>query len=397
MMLSLAIALAVIALFLALRLRRLNRGQAQLVATATDAALERTRATREAEALSRDVQTLRAVMDGMVDGVWLTDADGTVVRHNDALKEMLYAGQELVGKRPLFLVRNPALNDAVEKACRSGERSQLDLTLEGVRPRELSVSVFPLGGELKGSVAVFRDVTDLRRLEKVRQEFVANVSHELRTPITAILGYAETLRAGALKDEAHAPQMVEVIHRQSERLSALVNDLLDLSRLDANELSLAIRPLPLAPIVQRAAEAVGPRAAAKRIAVSVQLAPDLTADADERAIEQVLLNLLDNAVKYTPESGSVSVGGTLEGDRARLSVRDTGLGIEAKHLPRVFERFYRVDRGRSREMGGTGLGLSIVKHLVSAMHGEVQVTSQPGVGSEFSVLLPSPTRQPAQG
>jgi two-component system phosphate regulon sensor histidine kinase PhoR len=385
-----AVIFALVALWLAWQLVLLTRSQRRLETNVSTATADQ---AARVQSLQREAETLRAVMDGMADGVWLTDADGTVIRHNDALKEMLYAGQELVGKRPLFLVRNPALHEAVEKACRAGERSQLEIALEGVRPREVAVSVFPLGGERKGSVAVFRDVTELRRLEKVRQEFVANVSHELRTPITAILGYAETLLGGALEDAAHAPQMVEVIHRQSVRLSNLVNDLLDLSRLDADELALHSAPLPLAPIVQRATEAVSQRASAKRITLKVEVTPSVAAQADERAVEQVLLNLLDNAVKYTPEGGSVSVSAGVDGSRARLCVRDTGLGIEAKHLPRLFERFYRVDRGRSRDMGGTGLGLSIVKHLVSAMGGDVQVSSQPGVGTEFSVLLPSPPRQ----
>ena len=256
-------------------------------------------------------------------------------------------------------------------------------------PRLLAVRVAPLGQELQGSAAVFRDITELRRLERVRQDFVANVSHELRTPITAIRGYAETLQSGGLLDVHHAPKMVEIIHRQSERLSELVSDLLDLSRLDAGELSLKPSAVHLAESSRRAAEAVAPKAISKRLNVELQVGAELCAFADEKAVEQVLINLLDNAIKYTPEGGAIHVRGFLDHRTCVLEVRDNGLGIEAKHLPRLFERFYRADRGRSRDMGGTGLGLSIVKHLVAAMNGEVRVQSQPGEGSTFTVTLPA--------
>src|SRR5262244_4237554 len=264
--------------------------------------------------------------------------------------------------------------------------------MDAPRSKTLEVYVAPLGGSLPGSAAVFRDVTERKRLERVRQDFVANVSHELRTPIAAILGYAETLRSGALSDARHAPQMVEIIHRQSERLGELVSDLLELSRLDAGERPLAFGPVLLEMVARQASDAIEPRAAGKRLTIQRRIPGDLTARADPKALEQVLLNLLDNAIKYTPEGGSVELVGERVGDRAHLSVRDTGLGIEAKHLPRLFERFYRADRGRSRDMGGTGLGLSIVKHLVAAMHGEVEVASTPGAGSTFTVVLPQAAR-----
>ena len=203
----------------------------------------------------------------------------------------------------------------------------------------------------------------------------------------AILGYAETLQSGALQDVVHGPQMVDIIHRQSERLSELVSDLLELSRLDAGERPLSVGSVSVGEVVARAAEAVEPRASAKHITITHHVSAGLAARGDAKALEQVLVNLLDNAVKYTPEGGSVELTGRNEAARVELSVRDTGLGIEAKHLPRLFERFYRVDRGRSREMGGTGLGLSIVRHLVSAMGGEVRVQSQLGLGSTFTVTL----------
>ena len=341
----------------------------------------------ERDAAAYEERVLAAALEGIADGVWITDATGAVVRHNAALRRLLDAQQDVVGKRPLFLVRKGELHEAVLRACAGGASSVVEVVMEGPRPRVLEVQVAPLGGGLPGSAAVFRDVTELKRLERVRQDFVANVSHEIRTPIAAILGYAETLQSGALGDAVHGPQMVDIIHRQSERLSELVSDLLELSRLDAGERPLTVGSVAVSEVVARAAEAVEPRATAKHITITHHVAAGLAARGEAKALEQVLVNLLDNAVKYTPEGGSVELTARHEASRVELSVRDTGLGIEAKHLPRLFERFYRVDRGRSREMGGTGLGLSIVRHLVSAMGGDVRVQSQLGTGSTFTVTL----------
>ncbi len=358
-----------------------------LEAAASDAAAKDRATQAERDAAAYEERVLAAALEGIADGVWITDASGAVVRHNAALRRLLDAGQEVVGKRPLFLVRKGELHEAVLRACAAGTSSVVEVVMEGPRPRVLEVQVAPLGGGLPGSAAVFRDVTELKRLERVRQDFVANVSHELRTPIAAILGYAETLQSGALSDAVHGPQMVDIIHRQSERLSELVSDLLELSRLDAKERPLTVGAVAVSEVVARAAEAVEPRATAKHISITHRVAPGLAAQADAKALEQVLVNLLDNAVKYTPEGGAVELTARQEAMRVELSVRDTGLGIEAKHLPRLFERFYRADRGRSREMGGTGLGLSIVRHLVSAMGGDVRVQSQLGLGSTFTVTL----------
>jgi len=363
---------------------------ARAVTRAEEAAEARQRAVvEERDGALLEVQTLAAAIEAMDEGLWITDAHGVVLRHNEALRAILGTDQELVGQRPLFLVRRTDLHDAVLRACREGVTSKVEVSMDAPRSKTLEVYIAPLGGSLPGSAAVFRDVTERKRLERVRQDFVANVSHELRTPIAAILGYAETLRSGALADAKHAPQMVEIIHRQSERLNELVSDLLELSRLDAGERPLSSTAVSLDMVARQASEAMEPRTTGKRLSMQLSIPPDLTARADPKAVEQVLLNLLDNAIKYTPEGGTVEILGERVGDRAHLSVRDTGLGIEARHLPRLFERFYRVDRGRSREMGGTGLGLSIVRHLVHGMQGEVRVSSQLGVGSTFTVVLPA--------
>ncbi len=343
---------------------------------------------QSAKELSRQLAVFRAVIDGMAEGVWITSNDGTVVEHNNALKEMLFAGHQLVGRKPIELLRSAELQMAVEQACREHLIARLELPVEGVRPRVLSVHVSPLGRELGGSAAVFFDVTELRRLEKVRKDFVANVSHELRTPITAIRGYSETLMSGAVSDPVAAPKMVDIIHRQSERLSELVEDLLELSRLESKQLMLEREPVDLAEAAQRASEAIRPKAEARATSIDLAIPPGFQAFGDQRAIEQVLLNLLDNAVKYTPHNGHVWVTAKSDDNTVEISIRDDGPGIETRHLPRIFERFYRVDKGRSRDMGGTGLGLSIVKHLVTAMNGEVRVESVPGQGSTFFLALP---------
>jgi two-component system phosphate regulon sensor histidine kinase PhoR len=349
------------------------------------------------DTLHQETRTLHAVLNGMAEGIWVTDAEGTVVCHNQALREMLQpgGGGGIDGQRPLALIRNEALHEGVLRACREGTTRELELTLEGLFPRTLAIRVSPLGKDLPGSAAVFRDVTELRHLEKVRKDFVANVSHELRTPITAIRGYAETLQGGALADPAVAPKMVEIIHRQSERLSELVEDLLELSRLEAREVKLSFTDVPLALAAARAADTVRPKADSKQLTVALHVPANLVAVGDERAVEQVLLNLLDNAVKYTPAGGRVDVFGAHEDGQCVVRVKDTGVGLDPKHLPRIFERFYRVDKGRSRDMGGTGLGLSIVKHLVGAMDGEVRVESQPNQGSTFTIFLPATAAQAA--
>ena len=344
--------------------------------------------TRTAD-LHQQARTLTAVLDGMAEGIWVTDAEGTVVRHNDALRGMLRTPGHITGQRPLALLRHDALNEAVVRACHERASTHLELTLEDLLPRTLAIRVTPLAGDLPGSAAVFHDVTELRHLQKVRKDFVANVSHELRTPITAIRGYAETLQAGALQDARAAPRMVDIIHRQSERLSELVEDLLELSRLESRELKLKVEDVPLEVAVSRAAEGVRHKAQGKHISLELGVPDGLRVRADERGLEQVLLNLLDNAVKYTPEGGRVRVTGVREGGRCGVRVSDTGVGIEPRHQARIFERFYRVDKGRSRDMGGTGLGLSIVKHLMGAMSGEVRVESQPNEGSTFTIFLPT--------
>jgi len=248
-------------------------------------------------------------------------------------------------------------------------------------------------GGLRGVVAVFHDISALKQAERIRRDFVANVSHELRTPITVIRGYAETLLSGALADDPErGDRFLGIINNHAQRLSTLISDLLSLSELEAGESVIKTESVSLESALQQVLQLLEFKTEEKGLTVAVQGLKDLPEVlADRGRLDQVLMNLLDNAIKYSQEGGTVTVSAALEGDLVRVLVRDTGIGIPGKDLPRLFERFYRVDEARSRERGGTGLGLSIVKHIVQAHGGSVAVQSIQGKGAEFSFTLQKAT------
>jgi two-component system phosphate regulon sensor histidine kinase PhoR len=231
----------------------------------------------------------------------------------------------------------------------------------------------------------------MRRLETVRRDFVANVSHELRTPVAVIRANAETLIAGAKNDPVMSAKLIDGLHRNAERLARILADLLDLSRLDAGQYRMELAPVPIRGVVEQSLTAVEPQAAARKVQIALAVPDELAVRADAKALDQILVNLIDNAIKYTRPEGHVWVEARPDGDRIRIEVRDDGPGIAAKHRERVFERFYRADPSRSREAGGTGLGLSIVKHLVESMSGEVGVEPNAPTGSIFWLRLPKGT------
>lgn len=331
---------------------------------------------------------LSGILSGMQEGVLLLDDEGRVALVNPALREMLLLGADEAGKTPLEVIRHSELKQLLDGARRSGDPATREIEVAGLKPRRLLVRVAPLAGAQRGIFAVFVDVTEMRRLESLRRDFVANVSHELRTPVTAIRSAAETVQSAAASDPAAASQFIEIIARNAERLHGLVEDLLDLSRIESRELRLNLQPLDLMPVCSHVASLFRERADKKQIRLVEDFPPALPpARADRRALEHVLTNLVDNAVKYCGRGAEIRLRAVENGESLRLIVEDTGPGIEARHLPRVFERFYRVDTGRSRELGGTGLGLSIVKHLAEAMGGTVGVESTPGVGTKFSLTL----------
>jgi two-component system phosphate regulon sensor histidine kinase PhoR len=341
--------------------------------------------------LLRERNEMRTVLHGMVEGVLLTDATGRILLANDAFERIFDAPPPLEGLRPLEAARVPGLQFAIEAALEA--EMPLSREIEVLRgQRVLHASLAALRGDdgaVVGAVAVFHDVTELKRLEQARREFVANVSHELRTPLTAIKGYAETLLHGGLADPDSAAEFVRAIDRHAERLRLLIEDLLDLAAVEQGRARLDLLPTSAAEAAAQAVGVVRPAAEAKgqtlRIDVPESL-PDCLADRDRLA--QVLINLLDNAIKFTPAGGRIGIEARADGDRLEIAVRDTGPGIPPEDLGRIFERFYRVERSRDRREGGTGLGLAIAKHLVQAMDGSLEATSAPGAGSTFRVTLP---------
>ena len=328
---------------------------------------------------------LTGILSSMNEGVLVVGGDGRIVLTNPALRHMLLVTQDALGKSVLQVIRNADLKHVLEGAAR-GEASEVELELAGLMRRRALVRAVPLQDAPGGVLAVFVDVTELRKLESVRRDFVANASHELRSPLTTVRAAAETLRT-VDNDPKAAARFIELIQRNSERLANLIDDLLELSRIESRDLTLQLEPLELAAVVDRTLAQHAHRAQLKRITLRQEIARTHGVRADRRALDHVLGNLIDNALKYCPEGAAVRVGATTENGKIRVSVADSGPGIQAEHLPRVFERFYRVDAGRSRELGGTGLGLSIVKHLVEAMGGKVGVDSRMGSGSTFYFTL----------
>jgi two-component system phosphate regulon sensor histidine kinase PhoR len=369
-----------------------------------------------AGSLSRTVGELRSerdlvsrILDGMQEGVLLLDKDGKVALMNPALREMLLLRADLVGHPLLEVVRHAELKELLDRARLTGTTCSGEVELGGLKPRRLLVrgTAFtergsvspPRPGRPRGAVAengggmlaVFFDVTDIRRLESLRRDFVANVSHELRTPVTAILSAAETMQTALDRDPEGAKRFLAIVERNAARLQRLIEDLLDLSRIESRELRLRPERFAFESFATHLLGMFRERAEKRKIALRLETAKGLEVDADRRALEQVLTNLVDNAVKYCPEGCSVVVHAEPAEAPATgvlLRVEDDGPGIEQKHLSRLFERFYRVDAGRSREMGGTGLGLAIVKHLVEAMGGAIVVASTVGKGTTFEVSLP---------
>lgn len=345
--------------------------------------------------LDEDRQQLRTVLSSMVEGVVAVDPEQRVLFANERAGQLLeFSTRTAVGRFLWELVRNRSIHEVIRSAMVEGERRHHELNWIGPEARSLAVQVARLPGpSLRGAVVVVHDTTELRRLETLRQDFVANVSHELKTPLAIIQACVETLIDGAVDDADHRGKFLERIADQATRLHNLIIDLLRLARIESATEAFTREELELATIVHECLEkhrtlAEGKKHCLEMVPPSLDQGP-IVAWADEEAVRQILDNLIDNAIKYTPEGGSVRVRWGREGDNVLLEIKDTGIGIAHVELPRIFERFYRVDRARSREMGGTGLGLSIVKHLAQAMQGSVRASSQPGEGSTFVVYLPA--------
>ena len=335
---------------------------------------------------------LDLVLSSMFEGVIVTDEKEKIILMNPSLRKIFLVDNNPEGKKPFEVIRNTAVQDMVDRIVqgRQGLATE-EIAINIPEEKILKVNGVPImrNNRLEGAILVFHDITELRRLEQIRQDFVANVSHELRTPISSIKGYAETLLEGALKDKDNAKEFISIIYQDSNRLANLINDLLDLSKIESGKMKMSLVPLDTVSLIKRAVTVIENQAKAKSIALKINLPAGLPKiKADETRFSQVMINLLDNAIKYSSEGGSVTISAKVVNNALQIDILDTGIGISEKDLPRIFERFYRVDKARSRELGGTGLGLSIVKHIVSAHGGQVSVKSEPGFGSTFSFTIP---------
>ena len=349
---------------------------------------------RRIDHLEAERQQLRAVLGGMAEGVIAVGAGQRVLFANAAAGTILEFDPAVAVGRPLWeLVRQRPIQDLLDRALKVGRPQREPVEIKTPPVRHLTVYVAPLAeADGPGAVLVLDDTSELKRLEKVRQEFVANVSHELKTPLAVIQACAEALQDGAVEDpEARGP-FLQQIADQSARLHALILDLLSLARLDSGEVAFELESVPVGELVAACIDRHRPRAEAKGMTLEAVPPPaDLTVWADAEAVGQILDNLVDNAVKYTQAGGAVRVRWAIGPDGVTIEVADNGPGIPAVDLPRIFARFYRVDRARSRELGGTGLGLAIVKRLAQAMGGSVAVASEVGTGTTFTVTLPRPS------
>lgn len=346
-------------------------------------------AQKQIGALQAESSYVQAVVDSMAEGVLVTDDSGTARIANPAFRRQFAFAGRAQGRKPLELTHQPRLARLVEATLESGEAQVEELDLDTTPPQLLVMVGSPLS-DGAGSVVVTRDVTDLVRINRMRRDFVANVSHELKTPLTAIRGFAETLRDGAIEDAATAGRFLDRILGQSVRLQALLDDLLTLSRLESPEATAEREAVDMVELVHTGLEEVQPLAEQKGIEVASELAPDCAIPGEQESLERMVRNLLENAVRYNRHGGRVGVRLARSDGELLLEIEDSGVGIPSADLSRVFERFYRVDQARSREEGGTGLGLAIVKHAAQLHGGSVDVESVLGQGSVFRVRLPLP-------
>ena len=347
------------------------------------------------QTVSKERNQREAVLSSMVEGVLAVDTDGHIISLNKAAAQFfnVFRPETAPGRSIEEVFRNIKLQRFVAEVLKGQEARECELVVQNNRTYHLQArgtNLLGLQGRRIGAVVVFNDVSRLRRLENLRRDFVANVSHELKTPITSIKGFVETLLDGAIKDPVEAERFLKIVAKHADRLNAIIEDLLMLSRLEQDgKEGMEMQKTGLCGLMNSAVEVCARRAAEKNITINVECSEELTATVNPPLIEQALINLIGNAVKYSADGKTVTVSACAEKGGALLTVQDQGFGIEERHLERLFERFYRVDSGRSRQEGGTGLGLSIVKHIAQAHGGTVSVQSRYGEGSTFSIFLPA--------
>ncbi|MDP3719657.1 MAG: ATP-binding protein [Acidobacteriota bacterium] len=342
---------------------------------------------RRVDSLARDRARMEAILASMIEGVLVVDEQGRLQLVNDAARRILKLEQGAINHSYVEAIRHPGIVEHLGRALAGGETSAMELSVTRDTTRTLMAQVAPVVTAGRGAVLVMHDITELRKADLIRRDFVANVSHELRTPLTAIKGYAEALLDDPEDPEARE-RFIEIIHRQAERMERLVKDLLRLARLEAGQETVEVAPCDIAALIRSIVADFEPMATKKNQTIAVSVPADAAMlQTDAAKLHDIIRNLVENAVNYTPDSGAIDIGAKVADGRFQLTVADTGHGIAPDDLGRVFERFYRVDKSRARP-GGTGLGLSIVKHLVQVLEGEVFVENQPTGGALFTINLP---------
>jgi two-component system phosphate regulon sensor histidine kinase PhoR len=335
---------------------------------------------------------LEATLAGMREGLLVVNKDMRVVASNPAAHKLFNPSvASLNSQRLTELTRNPAIYSAFLDGLKGIERSGVKVETHGPERQIFDLRVIPIGNTnghgAQGALGVFFDITRTERLENIRQEFLSNVSHELRTPLTAIIAFVETLENGAMEDPESSQRFLSIIRKNASRMHGLIDDILELTAIEGGNVRLRAAPVELYALVEEVCESFAAKAAAQNVLLENNVPPQVMVHADERRLEQMLTNLIDNGIKFSREQGTVAISYE-SGTRDKILVKDNGDGIPAQHLERLFERFYRVDRARSRDLGGTGLGLAIVKHLALLHGGEVTVTSELGKGTTLIIHLP---------
>lgn len=356
---------------------------------------------KQAHLLAQTQAHQLAIFNSMVEGILILDERGRVQLVNRSLERLFSIRGSIAGQTVMEAFRSHDVLEICDRVHKDGLVRGYELTLPGIQQtRHVEVNAASIrnpADETGGTILIFHDYTRIKELENVRREFVANVSHELRTPLTLIKGYVETLIDGAKDDPAVATKFLQTIHKHTDRLTFLIEDLLQLSQLESGQPILQRQVIALHPIVERVLDELLPAAAQKKQALENDVAVETNVNADGNRVQQVLFNLLDNAIKYGRQGGVIKVGAEAGPDAVVVHVQDDGPGIPREAQERIFERFFRLDKARSREAGGTGLGLSIVKHIVQAHGGKVWVESAAGSGSRFLFTLPKTPSAPANG
>lgn len=341
--------------------------------------------------ITEERNKLQAILTSMTDGVIAIDREGHILLINPTVEKMFNVRlEEIMGKSVIEVIRNYDLEKLLVGALSRQDPFTKEIQILSPMIKTFRVHLAPLknASGTVGVVAVLRDITEIRELERMRTEFVANVSHELRTPLTSIKGFVETLLDGAIEDKLLARHFLDIINEESNRLSRLINDLLSLSRLEDKNASVNKIPVKLDGVIGNIISILHPQMKEKNLELETEIGELPVIGADRDMMGQLLINLLDNAIKYTPEGGLIRLEARAVPQGVKVTVSDTGIGIPEESLPRLFERFYRVDKARSREMGGTGLGLAIVKHILEVHGGTIEVKSRLGKGTAFTFYLP---------